>query len=164
MFTCIKPRKLKILFLHQSSTGKLLKSLVNPQQQNAIQWLLFILLDPRPGWSQIDMVYVYIICTCLLSCFFVKFGTAMGGFSSETEPKCKNLVYFEHNIVKSTQFGQNWVVFYQKWYTDGWVIGQKLVWRKSNFLRFGSGRYIHVWFWWKYPPPRTQAFAYKLKG
>ena len=29
-------------------------------------------------------------------------------------------------IVKSTQFGQNWVLFFRKWYTNGWKIGQKI--------------------------------------
>ena len=44
---------------------------------------------------------------------FAKFSIAVGGFSSETkEPKFKNCVYLEQIIAKSTQFGQNWVLFY----------------------------------------------------
>ena len=51
---------------------------------------------------------------------FTKFGIAISGFSSETEePKFKNWVYLEQIIVKSTQFGQNWVLFYWKRYTNG---------------------------------------------
>ena len=44
-------------------------------------------------------------------------------------------------------FGQNWVLFFQKWYTDGWEIGQKTAIEKVRFLR--SDRHIHVWYWWK---------------
>ena len=71
-----------------------------------------MLLGDTPGGSHIDLVY---ICACLLECFLVELGTAIGEFSSETkEPKFKNWVYFEQIIVKSTQFGQNWVFFYCK--------------------------------------------------
>ena len=56
------------------------------------------------------------ICDCLLGCFFA---IAISGFSSELkEYKFKNWVYFEQIIVKSTQFGPNWVLFYWKRYTD----------------------------------------------
>ena len=57
----------------------------------------------------------------------------MGGSSTEMkEPKFENWVYFEQIIVKSTQFGQNWVLFYLKWYTNGWVIGRKNWYRESQ--------------------------------
>ena len=92
------------------------------------------------------------ICACLLRCFFVKFGIAINGFSSETkESKFKHWVYFEQKIVKSTQFGQNWVLFYRKRYTDGWVIGPEIGIEKVKFSRFG--RLTHIRFWQKYPPP-----------
>ena len=42
-------------------------------------------------------------------------------------------MYFGQIIVKSTQFGQNWVLLIRKWYTDEWEIRQKLVLRKSDF-------------------------------
>ena len=85
------------------------------------------------------------ICGCLLMCLFAKFGIAMVWSSTETkEPKFKNWVYFEQIIVKSTQFEQNWVLFYWQWYTNGWVIGRKIGIEKVRFLRFG--RHIHVWF------------------
>ena len=29
-------------------------------------------------------------------------------------------------MAKSTQSEQNWVLFFRKWYTDGWVIVQKI--------------------------------------
>ena len=75
-----------------------------------------------------------------------------GGVSSETkEPKLHNWVYFGQIIVKSTQFDQNWVLFFQKWYTDGWEIWQKIGIEIVRFSR--SGRHIHVRFWWKNPPP-----------
>ena len=65
---------------------------------------------------------------------FAKFGIAIGGFSSETKkPRFKNWVYFEQIIVKSTQFGQNWVLFYRKRYNDEWVIGRKIGIEKVQF-------------------------------
>ena len=65
---------------------------------------------------------------------------AIGGFSSEV---------IEQIMVKSTQFEQNWVLFFQKWYTDGWVIVWQIGIAKVQFSR--SGRHIHVQFWRKYP-------------
>ena len=47
--------------------------------------------------------------------------------------------------VKSTQFGQNWVLFFRKWYIDGWEIRQKIDIEVVRFSR--SGRHIHVRFW-----------------
>ena len=74
------------------------------------------------------------------------------GFSSETKkPNYINWVYFGQIIVKSTQFDPNWVLFFRKWYTDGWEIWQKIGIEIVRFLR--SGRHIHVRFWWKNPPP-----------
>ena len=52
-------------------------------------------------------------------------------------------------MVKSTQFEQNWVLFFREWYTDGWVIVRKIGIEKVKFLR--PGRHIHVQFWRKYP-------------
>ena len=95
-------------------------------------------------WSQgkgshIDMVY---ICACLLRCFSVEFGIAIGRFSSETkEIKFKNWVYIEQIIVKSTQFWWNWVLSYWKWYSDGWVIGWKIGIEEVKFLIFDR----HTW-------------------
>ena len=95
---------------------------------------------------------------CCLWAFFAKFGLAMGGGSSETkEPKLHKLgvfpvVYFVQIIVKSTQFVQNWVLFFQKWYTDGWEIGQKIGIGKVKFSR--SARHIHTDFGESTPPPR----------
>ena len=63
------------------------------------------------------------------------------------EPKSKNLVYFEQITVKNTKFCRNWVLFFQKCYTDGWVIRQKIGMAKVRFLRFS--RLIYV------PPPYT---------
>ena len=62
-----------------------------------------------------------------------------------------NWVYFGQIIVKSTQFDPNWVLFFRKWYTDGWEIWQKIGIEIVRFSR--SGRHIHVRFWWKNPPP-----------
>ena len=51
-----------------------------------------------------------------------------GGVSSEMkEPKLHKLCvgpYFGQLIVKSTQFGQNWVLFFRKWYIDGGKLGK----------------------------------------
>ena len=66
------------------------------------------------------------------------------------EPRIKNCVYFEQ-FCKKHQFGQNWVLFYRKRYTNGWVIGQTIGIEKVKFSRFG--RNIHVRFGRKYPPP-----------
>ena len=69
-----------------------------------------------------------------------------GGFHQRRRsPNYINCVYFGKIIVKSTQFGQNWVLFFQKRYTDGWEIRQKIVKEKVRFLR--SGRHIHMRFW-----------------
>ena len=85
----------------------------------------------------------YMICAYLLRCFLAKFGIAIAGFSSERkELKLKNWVYFEQIIVKSMQSGQNWVLFYRKWYANGRVIRQKIGMEKFKFLRFD--RHIHI--------------------
>ena len=60
-------------------------------------------------------------------------------------PKYINWVYFEQIMVKSTQFEQNWVLFFWEWYTDGWVqckLCEKLVYRKSNF-QCPAGTFIY---------------------
>ena len=118
-------------------------------RDNRLSWEVFLELSqrsPSPGGS--SHWHGIRICACLLRCLFAKFGIAMGGSSTETkEPKFKNWVYFEQIIVKSTQFEQNWVLFYWKWYTNGWVIGRKIGIEKVRFSRFG--RHIHVRFWWK---------------
>ena len=62
-----------------------------------------------------------ILCACLLGHFFTKFGIAIGGFSSE------NWVYFGQIIVKSTQFGQNWVLSFENGILMGGKLGKKLV-------------------------------------
>ena len=92
------------------------------------------------------------ICACLLGHFFAKFGIAMGWFHQRRRsPNYINWVYFGQIIVKSTQFDPNWVLFFRKWYTDGWEIWQKIGIEIVRFSR--SGRHIHVRFWWKNPPP-----------
>ena len=99
------------------------------------------------GWgSHIDMVYVYV--PAFRGAFSRNLVYLSGVSSGMEEPKFKNWVYFEQIIVKSTQFGQNWVLFCRKWYTDGWVIGQKIGIEKVRFWKFG--RHIHVWFWGEY--------------
>ena len=60
-------------------------------------------------------------------------------FSLETkEVKLHKLGYFGQISVKSTHFGQNWVLFFQKWYTDGWEIEQKIGIGKVRFSRSRS--------------------------
>ena len=69
-----------------------------------------------------------------------------GGVSSETkEPKLYKLGVFGQIVVKCSQFCQNWVLFFQKWSTDEWEIGQKIGTEEVRFLR--SGRHIHLRFW-----------------
>ena len=58
--------------------------------------------------------------------------------------RCPNYitwVYFGQIIVKSTQFGQNWVHFFREWYTDGWEIGQKID-RESQIFEVYFGQII----------------------
>ena len=47
-------------------------------------------------------------------------------------------------MVKSTQFEQNWVLFFPQLYTDGWVIVRKIGIEKVKFSR--SSRHIHAQF------------------
>ena len=65
-----------------------------------------------------------------------------GGVQRRRSPNYINWVYFGQIIVKSTQFDQNWVLFFRKWYTDGREIRQKVGIVKVRFSR--SGRHIHI--------------------
>ena len=59
---------------------------------------------------------------------------AIGGFHQRRRsPNYINWVYVGQVIVKSTQFGQNWMIFFRKRYTDGWKIGQKIGIEKVRF-------------------------------
>ena len=58
-----------------------------------------------------------------------------GFHQKRRSPNHINWVYFGQIIVNSTQFGQNWVLFFQKWYIDGWEIRQKVGIEKVRFLR-----------------------------
>ena len=49
-------------------------------------------------------------------------------------PNYISWVYFGQIIVKSTLFGQNWVLFFRKWYTMGGKCGKKLVSRESQIF------------------------------
>ena len=70
------------------------------------------------------------------------------GFSSEIkEPKLHKLGVFGANYCKKHPIWSNWVLFFRKWYTDGWEIRQKIGIEIVRFSR--SGRHIHVRFWWK---------------
>ena len=63
------------------------------------------------GGSHIDMVYVYVPAFWALFCE-IWYSDRGRGVSSETkEPEFHNWVYFWQIIVKSIQFGQNWVLF-----------------------------------------------------
>ena len=68
------------------------------------------------------------------SAFSKKIGIAMGGgfHQRRRSPNYINWVYFGPNIVKSSQFGQNWVLFFLKWCIDGWEIRQKNWYRNSQ--------------------------------
>ena len=50
-----------------------------------------------------------------------------------------NWVYFEQIMVKSTQLEQNWVLFFRKWYTNGWMIVQKKLYREGQIFK------VHLW-------------------
>ena len=65
-----------------------------------------------------------------------------------------NWVYFEQIMVKSTQFEQNWMLFFRNWYSDGWIIVRNIDKEKVKFSR--SGRYIHV------PPPGVAISGFGL--
>ena len=81
------------------------------------------------GGSHIDMVYgAYNMCLPF-GHFFTKFGIVIGGFSSETrEPKLyKTGCILGQIIVKSTQFGQNWVLSFENGILMGGKLGKKIV-------------------------------------
>ena len=65
---------------------------------------------------------------------FRKIWYSDGGGVIRDEGALINWVYFGQIFVKSTQFGQNWVLFFRKWYTDGWEIGQKNWYRESQIF------------------------------
>ena len=126
--------------------------------------IFYHFFKPGPPGGGVSHWHGIRICACLLGRFFGKFGIAIGGFSSEMkEPKLHKLGVFWAKYCKSTQFGQNWVLFFRKWYIDGWEIRQKIGIEIVRFSR--SGRHIHVRFWWKYPPPpgtRAQSYFFLL--
>ena len=80
------------------------------------------------------------ICACLLGCIFAKFGIAR----DKGAQNYINWVYLGQILVKSTKFGQNWMLFFQKWYTAGWKNWAKIGIERGRFLR--SGRDIYVRF------------------
>ena len=85
------------------------------------------------------------ICACLLGRFFAEFGIAIGGFHQKwRSPNCINWVYFGTNIVKSTQIGQNWVLFFRKWYIDGWENKTKNWYRDSQIFFWAFEKYNHT--------------------
>ena len=101
---------------------------------------------PMSGGSHIDMVYVYV--PAFWGAFSVKFGIAIGGFSSETkELKLHKLDVFGANYCKKHPIWSNWVLSFRKWCTDGWEIRQKIGIEIVRLFRFG--RHIYVRFWWK---------------
>ena len=78
-------------------------------------------MDHTGGGSHIDMVYVYV--PAFWGTFSQNLVKRSGGFHQRRRsPNYINWVYFGQIIVKSTQFDPNWVLFFQKWYTDGWEI------------------------------------------
>ena len=92
------------------------------------------------------------ICACLLGHFFVKFGIAIGGFSSETkEPKLLKLGVFWANYCKKHPIWSKLGAFLSKMVY--WWVGNlaKNWYRDSQIFEV---RHIHVRFWWKNPPPR----------
>ena len=77
-----------------------------------------------------------------------------GVFIRDEAAQIQKIGYILGQMFKSTQFGQNWVLFFRKWYIDGCGIRQKIGIEIVRFSR--SGRHIHVRFWWKYPPPGSE--------
>ena len=66
-----------------------------------------------------------------------------GGFSLETkEPKLHKLGVFGANYCKKHPIWSNWVLFFRKWYTDGWEIRQNIGIEIARFSR--SGRHMNV--------------------
>ena len=96
--------------------------------------LTFDIVSATRGWG-FSHGHGIRICACLFERFFAKFVKAIGGFHQRRRsPHYKIWVYFGQIIVKSTQFDQNWVLFFRKWYTDGWEIRQKNWYRKSQIF------------------------------
>ena len=102
------------------------------------------------GWGILTLTWYTYMCLPF-GRFFAKFGIAIGGLHQRPRsPNYINWVYFGKIITKSTQFDQNWVLFFWKWHIDGWEIRQKIGIEKVWFSR--SSRHIPVQFWRKQPP------------
>ena len=104
----------------------------------------------NPGGGVLTLTWYTYMCLPF-GALFREICIAIGGFHQRRRsPNYINWVYFGQIIVKSTQFDPNWMLFFRKWYTDGWEIWQKIGIEIVRFSR--SGRHIHVRFWWKNPP------------
>ena len=76
-----------------------------------------------------------------------------GSHQRRRGPNYIKWVYFGQIIVKSTQFGQNWVLFFRKWYTDRWEFRQKIGTGIEKVRISMSGRHIHIMILVKVTPP-----------
>ena len=99
------------------------------------------------------------LCACLLGRFFAKFGIAIGGFSSQTkEPKLHKFGVFCANYFKKHPIWLKLGAFLSK--IVYWWVGNN--WPKIGIekVRFSTSvMYIHVQFWWKYPPPGSELMS-----
>ena len=63
-------------------------------------------------------------------------------FIRDKGAQIQKLGVFWANYCVKDPIWADWVLSYQKWYTDGWVIGQKINIEKVKFLRFGSHTHV----------------------
>ena len=122
-----------------------------------VSWLLLPLMREERRWDRGVLTLTrYVYVPAFWGAFLQKIWySGWWIFIRDERVQTEKFGVFGANSCKEPQFGQNWVLFYSKWYTDGWVIGQKLVWGKLNFP--GSAGT----FWQKYPPPRDKRWGWK---
>ena len=85
------------------------------------------LLGFFPRGSHIDLVHV--LCACLLGCFLAKFGTAIGGFSSD-----------EGAQIKKKKMGVFWANYCKKhpiWAKLGAFLSKKVYWWVGKWAKIG---------------------------
>ena len=101
-------------------------------------------MEPHTRWPIIINLKVFMtrggfshwhgkrICACLLGCFFVKFGIAIGGFSSGTkEPKSHKLGVFWANYCKKHPIWSKLGAFLSKM-VYWWVWNQAKPWYRES--------------------------------
>ena len=102
------------------------------------------------GGGVLTLTWYTYICACLLGCYFAKFGTVIGRFSTEMKvPKLHKLGVFGANYGKKHPIWGCFSFVNGIGPTDGWIIVRKIGIEGVKFVR--SSKHIHVQVWRKYP-------------